>query len=499
MSDTATKPGKTRKPNIGSDPTKGSRIRLWQVGLYAFAIGTSLVLVLVTLSYILRGRFPRIFLMVTVLVCGLSWGLVTNKVQAVKKPAGRKLESTEPKLTAFIAAVAAEIGVAMPDAIYLVNEAKLSLTERTRNFGREIDDTFLTIGLPNLHLLTKQEFAAALAHEFGHLAESDVESGAEAFRSLKSAQELIRIERQGFINGVYGSYARKMFRGVGGVGVAHEEAADRRAAELYGTDALVSALHKEDEASVAFDQLLREYVVPSLQEQKLPAEMYAGFRHVVDSPARVEQRARDLERHTNRDHSEFLLHRRATDRLEKMSDWAHQPGQIALPGGDESAATLLDPSVNSTKVVIDAWASKLTGEATTDDHSWQELTEDVYSQATYTAAAAGFADETTPQAMLDQALAWSTSGDWTELDAAIKKPMKKVKGAAARRSEWARSVVLEAAVATGGWTWQHNWDGPPQLVDSGGKPLDAVAIAGLIVDGDAEAASAAFDQAVAVG
>ena len=96
MNDIATKLEKTRKPNVGSDPTKGARIRRWQAGFYAFAIGMSTVMIGISLFYTLTGRFSRLFTAAAVLVTGLSWGLLTAKNDSFKEPDGMKVGAVEP-------------------------------------------------------------------------------------------------------------------------------------------------------------------------------------------------------------------------------------------------------------------------------------------------------------------------------------------------------------------------------------------------------------------
>jgi len=497
VSDTASKPKKIRKPNVGSDATKGGKLRLWQVGLYAFAIGVTLILIAINISYVVRGEFPRITLAATILIGGLSWGLLKKETGVFADSKGLKIANAEPDLQAFIGQIADEVGVDGPDDVYLVSEARLALTEATRQFGRTVDGSSLIIGMPNLHALTRQEFAAALAHEFAHHAESGIEAGPETLRSLRSAREIIRVERQGFVNGVYGSYARKMFRGIGGVGVAQEEFADRLAAERYGTEALLGALRKEDETKVAFDQLLREYVVPGLQNHQHPELMYQGFEHVLASPARAEQRDRDLTRHQDRDRSEFLLHRKAALRLAMVEAWDVMPAQVQVEQADALAATLLSPDAKSSEIVVGTWATGLTDHST-EPTSWQDLTEQVYVPNASAIAALPFDedDESTAGDRLEQALEWSASGDWDDLDRSIKKELKKKRfnNSDARRIEWARCVVLDVAAQQDGHRWKHDWDGPPMLVNASGSALDAEPIAAMIAEGKVDQARDALDS-----
>lgn len=494
MSDTDNKPPKTRKPNVGSDPTKGSRVKLWQIGLYVFAIGTSATMLGISLLYIVSGSFSRLFTAAAVLVTGLSWGLLTSENDSFTEPEGTKLADSEPALRDFIHEVASQVGAPVPDEIYLVTTADFGITEDTRFFGRTVNRSVLTVGLPFLQALTKQEFAAMLAHELAHYADNGIEDGVRAHRSLRAARELIAVERAGFINGVYGSYARKMFRSVGGVGVAQEEAADRAAAEAYGNEALLSALGKYDDVAVAFDQLLREYVVPALQQQMHPTDLFGGFGELLKSAERADERTRDVERRRNKNRNEFELHLTPPERVIMVQAWPTESGTADLHDPQAPAHMLLDEDERSADTVVGSWASKLMTNRT-EAQTWQHLTNEVYSVKTQSLASMVFDDETNPTAHLEQAFAWSETQDWARVDGPIEACLKSMKDPDERRTKWARCVVVQAAAATGSFAWQHSWDGPPVLVDATGTSLDAMEIASLLVEGKSTEARTAFQAA----
>lgn len=496
MNDTATKPAKTRKPNVGSDPTAGNKVKRWQAGFYAFAIGTSAVMIGVSLYYLLNGTFSALFTGLAVLITGLSWGVVSAKNDTFTEPDGLKIGQSEPALTAFVQQVADSVDAPMPDDIYLSTAAEFGITESTRFFGRTVDRTVLTLGLPYLRSMTRQELAAALAHDFAHYADVGVNEGVRAHRGLRSAHDLIATERQGFINGVYGSYARKMFRSVGGVGIAQEEAAEHAAIDTYGSTALLSALHKFDDTAVAFDQMLREYVVPALQHQMHPDDMFGGFADMLQSTVRSEERTRDVERRQAKERSEFELHLTPAERTARVNAWPATSGTISVDGGDRLAHTLLDEAALSTEIVVGTWATKLMTHRT-EPQSWGQLVEHVYSIKTQSLASMVFDEETDADGQLEQALTWSADGMWASVDGSMQACLKSIKDPGERRTKWARCVVVEAAAATGAYSWEHNWDGPPLLVDSTGTSLDAIGIAALIADGEATEARTRFEAATA--
>lgn len=483
---------KTRKSNVGNDPSLGARVKRWQIGLYAFAIGASLVLLIANLILIVNGTFSAVFLIIAILVTGLSWGLVVSKGDGPDEPTGLKVANSEPDFTAFVQSVADAVGAPMPDELYLVTEAELKVQEHTEFFGLKVESSALRVGLPFVQALTQQELAALLAHELAHYAPGEVAHGPRAIRGLQAARDLIAVERKGFINGVYGSYARKMFRSVGGVGVAQEEAADQAAAKAYGSEALRSALGKYDDIAVAFDEMLRDYVVPALQSGLHPDDMYGGFEEVLESSMRREARASDIERRQSQVRSEFELHRTPSERLATLDeDEAHQ-ASTTLATGDAPAHLLLDANAKSANIAVGRWASGLMN-ASTEPRSWSQLLDDVYANRACDIAELAFDDpDLDATERFEQAMVWSDDEDWDVVDAAIKKPLKKTGDANERRHAWAVGVVLDAASQADDYTWQHNWDGPALLVDPDGTPLDADPIASMLIAGNPTAAQAAL-------
>lgn len=369
-------PKKSKKANVGTDPTKGSRVGLWQRGLYVFAILVVAVLVIANGIVLARGSVPRIGLLATLVVVGVTWTLLTAKAGAIHEPTGVRVGASDPRLLDFVHMVADTMDAPKPDEVYVVAEPHLGLDEATRFFGLQVNRRVLSIGLPFLNALTERELAVGLAHQFGHYGESDVAQGARGFRALRAARWLIAKERDGVINGVFGSYARKMFRSVGGVGVAQEEAADVKTVAAFGTSAMVSALQKHDDIIVGFNQLLREDVVPVMQREIYPVDMFADFNQMLAAPERIEQRATELETQYNAPRSEFELHLTARERLQVIESWPATNGSTpASVAGAELAIGLLDPADGSSATVIGLWAHKVSP-GTVEPRSWAEIQAD---------------------------------------------------------------------------------------------------------------------------
>jgi len=486
---------KQRKPNVGSDTTVGSKVWWWQIGMYAFAIGASLMLIGLTILRLVQGRFTVAPAVAAVVVAAMSWTLLTSSEKAVVEPGGIKVGSSEPELTEFVNSISKALGAPEIDAMYVVMEPRLTVAEENRYFGLKYWRRVMIVGLPFLHSLSKTEFAALTAHHLGHYTEGHVHEGVRGMRALRAGNLMIASERDGAVNGVFGSYSRKMSRSVGGVGVAQEQGAERAAVDAYGTEAMLSGLAKLDDVESAWNQMLRDYVVPALQQGAHPADLFTGFESLLASTARKDDRADDVEKRVGSEASEFEPHKTPGQRAALVTQWPAVEGSVDLDDGDALAYTLLDPEAKSTEIVIGTWARTLM-DSKTEPRSWQELNDDVYSTATYKFAQRGFAEETDAIDQFEQVLDWSDT-EWSELDEALSgvKSLKRL-DPLERRASWVAAIVTEAVAASDHYHWQQNWEGPPPLVSAEGEQLDAEPIASLILNGDSARARAAFDRVV---
>ena len=166
MTDTPKK-SKQRKPNVGSDPTVGSKVKWWQGGLYAVTIGTALILVGITLVRLVQGQFNPAAAVAAVLIGGFAWALLSASDKSVHEPGGLRVANSEPELTRFISSVADTVGAPDVDQIFLVVEPRLTVVEETRFFGLQHKRRMLILGLPFLHTMTTAEVAALTAHHLG--------------------------------------------------------------------------------------------------------------------------------------------------------------------------------------------------------------------------------------------------------------------------------------------------------------------------------------------
>ena len=492
---------KSTRPFIGGDASKASHIIRWQYGLYVWAVGILIVLAIVHIRHaIVERAFLRPAVLLT-LVCLASSRVIFSHIKSdFARPAnGLEVSAAEPTLVAFVQDAANALGSRMPDEIFLTNQVELRIEENNERFGLRVGESVLFVGVPLMKAMDQREFAALLGHELADFAPSSVPEGVRAFRALKFATRLIRRERGSALDGVFGNYARKIFRSVGAIGVAQEDAAERAAADAYGTEALLSALRKMHDVRAAWDQMLREYAVPALQSERHPVGLYEGFATILASPVRASQRSRDTARWRALERDWYELHRNASDRIAELTTWPEIAASIPIPR--TPAIDLLDADADSLQQLIALWASLLI-RTETEPATWEELATEVFSLASADIAAmapraqAEESDELTARQRLDFAATCSESGDWSAVLDALKKPLKRIKDPQERLAEWVRCVVVETAAELNSFGWQHNWEGRPTLVDAAGRAFEPESIAQLLLDGKPAQARQALEAAL---
>ena len=105
----------------------------------------------------------------------IVWALVPPR-RRWSAPGPELSAASEPRLHALIASIAQKTRHAMPHAVYLVTDPCAFASSRPRWYGLR-REPIIAIGLPLLALLTEDELAAVVAHEFGHHVGGDVKLG----------------------------------------------------------------------------------------------------------------------------------------------------------------------------------------------------------------------------------------------------------------------------------------------------------------------------------
>jgi Zn-dependent protease with chaperone function len=194
-------------------------------------------------------------------------------------PPGRPLRRMDaPELWTLAEDVARKLAIRPVDAIFItpgvgigVNETG-SILHKMRGTGQRN----LILGMGILSGLTQGQFAAILAHEYGHFSNRDTAGGNLAHQVYASlhqmAQRLIQSRSAQFFNPVWlfvVGYQRIFLRVTLGASRLQEILADRYAATAYGSTNFIEGLQYLIRQTIAFP-LQANYEIKNSFEQKRP-------------------------------------------------------------------------------------------------------------------------------------------------------------------------------------------------------------------------------------
>lgn len=235
---------------------------------------------------------------------------------------GRPLTEAEaPRLWALTREIAQRCGTRPVDAIFLTPAVEVAVTERggllkkLRGQGKRL----LIIGMGALPGTTEAEFAAILAHEYGHFSNKDTAGGNLAHQvNLSMHTMAYRLAAQGlarwynpawwFING----FSKVFYRATLGASRLQEILADRFAAMTYGAQNLINGLTRIVRQDLAFDMLVERSVRQSTAQGRALPNFYKALAQPSPDPDALEAQFTAL---MNRPTGAYDSHPSVADRI----------------------------------------------------------------------------------------------------------------------------------------------------------------------------------------
>ncbi|HEX7664671.1 MAG TPA: M48 family metallopeptidase, partial [Polyangiaceae bacterium] len=234
---------------------------------------------------------------------------------------GTKLDlGTEPRLAAVLAETAASVGTRPVDAVYLVADTRVAVTERG-GFVKQLrgqGERALILGVGALDGLTVRPLKAVLAHEYGHFRNEDTAGGGVALAARRSLQLMaLHMAMRGvatwynpawwFVRGYDAAYLRISQ----GASRLQEVLADRWAVLGYGADAFVTGLRHVVTRSIAFDHHLDVSIKEAIEDKSAIANLYT---HTPKAAPSNESLAKEVDEEWNKKPSPYDSHPRGADR-----------------------------------------------------------------------------------------------------------------------------------------------------------------------------------------
>ncbi|PPK67064.1 M48 family metallopeptidase [Actinokineospora auranticolor] len=195
----------------------------------------------------------------------------------------------QPRLWAFVARVADEVGTPPPDEIRLIPEANAGSTELTRLLGLSVRRRVLYLGAPLLAGLTEKQLAAVVAQTLGYYRARGGKLSGLAISgraALSRAHEHMAAERatQRLVKRLFGVYSRAYDRLTAPVGRRQQLVADAISARIAGSAAAESALLEVHVVAGMWDLFLSRHVTVAWRAGYLPDSVFDGFAAMRAAP-----------------------------------------------------------------------------------------------------------------------------------------------------------------------------------------------------------------------
>ena len=255
---------------------------------------------------------------------------------------GRQLSQMDaPELWAMVKDVANKLGTRPVDAIYLTPFVEIAVNERgsiLQKF-RGAGQRNLILGMGAISVLNQGQFAAILAHEYGHFSNKDTAGGDLAFQAYGSLQQMAQLLIRSGSTQIFNpawlfvmGYQRIFLRITLGASRLQEILADRYAAMTYGSQNFIEGLQEIVRQTIAFP-MQAEREIQKLFELKQPVNNLYNLSTQESEAGELQQKLDEaMKRHTSQYDSHPALQERIAwiERLNTPYSFAQENNKSAL-------------------------------------------------------------------------------------------------------------------------------------------------------------------------
>ncbi|WP_433346611.1 M48 family metallopeptidase [Microtetraspora malaysiensis] len=434
--------------------------------LVAAVLGAAVLVDVAAAQHITAGSV-KIAIVLTLAALALLRGLIlVNRRGTQVEPGVAVGREDEPVLWQTVEELATRVGTRPPDEIRLVAEVNAAVSEDTSWMGLLAGRRTMYVGLPLLMTLTVDEMRAVLGHELGHYSGAHTRLGAPVYRGRIAVLAAVRsLENHPFIQKLFSLYARLFLRVSLAVSRRQELEADRFAAAVASREAAGNALRRVHGTADVWNLYMERYVGMTGMAGSRPADLFGGFRALVDVHRAEIAQADGAGEETSPYDSHPSLPQRLVA-IAALEDVSHV-------GDPRPASALLrDPALTANAVEQTFWTDEA---LSLHPLPWEEMV----AQGMYM----GLNDEAVQD--LSAAGQRIVGGPAPSLDAALE-ALARGQAAALHeelvRLDWRVSPDLVAKVLAraiegvlirnGKARWTLSWTGPATLLDAAGKKVD---------------------------
>jgi heat shock protein HtpX len=258
---------------------------LLTLGFYLMAMAMSAFLLFIPYAeWTYGGRIHIKLLLFCMFGAGVIIWAIIPRPDRFSAPGPLLLPDEQPELFKVLRGIASEMGQKMPAEVYAIGEMNAWVMDRggIMGFGSR---RVMGLGLPLMQVLNVSQARGVIAHEFGHFYGGDTKLGPWIY---KTRSAIIRT-----LSGLagHGSLLQKPFIWYGntfmritqGISRGQEFTADRLAAGIVGSQAMIDGLQVIHGSGAVFDAYWRNEYVPALEKGYRPP-MAEGFSRFLSVP-----------------------------------------------------------------------------------------------------------------------------------------------------------------------------------------------------------------------
>jgi Zn-dependent protease with chaperone function len=235
------------------------------------------------LTGFLLGKGAALLLVVTLALARALWAVRRARRT---EPTGIPLrDEDQPRLWEEVRSLAEAVGTRAPDEIRLTPQVNASVWEDSRLLGLVAGRRILTVGVPLVLGLTRQQLRAVLAHELGHYSHGDTALAPVIYRGLVTLAHVTETLGQNTLTGkVFAAYGRLYLRLTRSLTRRQEMEADGWSHRVAGRSASAGAMRAVPALDELWVYFLEEYAFPVPGAR--PDAFFAGFEKLLASPER---------------------------------------------------------------------------------------------------------------------------------------------------------------------------------------------------------------------
>ena len=253
------------------------------IGFYLLAVAISGGLLYIPYAeFVYAHRItPKLALVCIIGGLAILWS-VLPRIDKFIAPGPRVTPEKAPRLFKEIQSVAGAVGQGMPAEVYLVPDVNAWVAQRggIMGFGSH---RVMGLGLPLMRTLTRPQFRAVLAHEFGHYHGGDTKLGPWIYKTRGAiGRTLDSLGDSSWLQKPFLWYGKFFLRITHAISRQQEFVADELAARKMGSRHLIDGLRNVSGTGLAFSAYWRNECVPVFEAGYLPP-LAEGFNRFVQA------------------------------------------------------------------------------------------------------------------------------------------------------------------------------------------------------------------------